>query len=109
MFALESTDGSSVFYVESTSTNRPGPLWQLPLKGGDPVKLADNVLSNSFDVIDAGVYYLEAAPGDIRLQFFSFSTRRSTTVASKLGNSGSGHRRVARRPHDLLFACRFGD
>ena len=85
-FALESGDGSSVFYVESARTNRPGPLWRLPLKGGDAVNLADNVLSNSFDVIDAGVYYLEAAPGDVRLQFYNFSTRRSTTVASKLGN-----------------------
>jgi hypothetical protein len=86
MFALESTDGASVLYVEGATTNRPGPLWRLPLGGGEPVKLADNVLANSFDVIDAGVYYLEAAPGDIRLQFYSFSTRRSTIVASKLGN-----------------------
>jgi Tol biopolymer transport system component len=89
MFAVESTDRTSVFYVESATTNRPGPLWQLPLKGGNPVKLAENVPANSFDAIDAGVYYLEQSAGDTRLQFFSFATRRSTTVASKLGTVGA--------------------
>jgi Tol biopolymer transport system component len=85
LFAVESTDRAYVFYVEGDTSNRPGPLWQLPLKGGDPVKLADNVLNNSFDVIDSGIYYLERFAGDSRLQFFSLATRRSTTVASKLG------------------------
>jgi Tol biopolymer transport system component/predicted Ser/Thr protein kinase len=88
MLAVESTDGASVFYVDNATTNRPGPLWQLPLTppGGTPVKLVDNVLANSFEVIDSGIYYLEELPGDTRLQFFSFATRRSTTVASKLGS-----------------------
>ena len=88
MFAVESTDGASLFYVEGTTLNRPGPLWQLPVNGGNPVKLADNVLSHSFEVIDAGIYYLEQSAGEIRLQFLSFATRRSTTVASKLGTLG---------------------
>ena len=106
---LESWDGSSVFYVESTSTNSSGPLWRLTLKGGDAVKLADNVLSNSFDVIDAGVYYLEAAPGDVRLQFYNFFHPAFDNRDVEAWESGSGHRRVARRPHDLLFACGFGN
>ncbi len=83
-------DGSSVFYVECTTFNRPGPLIALPVKGGNPVKLADNVLSNSFEVIDAGIYYMEQSGSETRLQFFSFATRRSTTVASKLGTLAPG-------------------
>ena len=88
VFAMESTDGASVFYVENATTNSPGPLWQLPIKppGGIPVKLVDNVLANSFDVIESGIYYLEELPGDTRLQFYNFASRRSTTVASKLGS-----------------------
>ena len=58
------------------------------LERGKPVKLVDNVLANSFDVIESGVYYLEQSAGDARLQFFSFATRRSTTVAAKLGRVG---------------------
>jgi dipeptidyl aminopeptidase/acylaminoacyl peptidase len=87
MFAVESTDGASIFYIETATGLGPGPLWQQPLKpqAGKPIKLVENVFSNSFDVIDSGVYYLEQVPGDSRLQFFSFATRRTTTVASKLG------------------------
>lgn len=63
-------------------------MWQLPINppGGSPVKLAENVLANSFDVIESGIYYLEEFPGDTRLQFYSFASRRLTTVASKLGS-----------------------
>jgi Tol biopolymer transport system component/tRNA A-37 threonylcarbamoyl transferase component Bud32 len=88
MFAVESMDGESLFYIETATGTSPGPLWQQPLKpqGARPVKLVDNVFSNSFDAIDSGVYYLEQVPGDSRLQFFSFATRRTTTVASKLGS-----------------------
>jgi dipeptidyl aminopeptidase/acylaminoacyl peptidase len=87
MFAVESTDGASIFYIETATGLGPGPLWQQPLKpqAGKPIKLVENVFSNSFDAIDSGVYYLEQVPGDSRLQFFSFATRRTTTVASKLG------------------------
>ena len=85
---MASADRRRVFllYVENATANRPGPLWQVPLKGGSPVKLVDNALSNSFDAIDSGIYYMEPSEGGTRLQFFSFATRRSTTVASKLGN-----------------------
>jgi hypothetical protein len=48
-----------------------------------------NVLANSFDVIATGVYYLERVGGETRLQFFDFATRRSTTIAAKLGNVGA--------------------
>jgi Tol biopolymer transport system component len=89
MLAVESVDGRSMFYVQTATTNSPGPLLQLPLNGGDPVQLVGNVLANSFDVIDTGVYYLERAAGDTRLQFFDFATRRSTTIATKLGNVGA--------------------
>jgi hypothetical protein len=90
MFAVESADGESLFYIETATGTGPGPLWQQPLKphGARPVKLIDNVFSNSFDAIDPGIYYLEQIPGDTRLQFFNFAMRRTTTVASKLGALG---------------------
>ena len=86
VFALESADARSLFHVETTTTNAAGPLWQIPLAGGAPIKLIDNVLANSFDVIDRGIYYLERIATETRLQFFDLSTRRTTTVATKLGD-----------------------
>lgn len=88
--AIESSDGAYLYYVESTTTDRPGPLWRLPLKGGEPVKLVEGVVSTSFAVLDGGIYYLERLAGETRLQYLDFATRRSTTVAGKLGNVGFG-------------------
>jgi dipeptidyl aminopeptidase/acylaminoacyl peptidase len=90
LLALESNDGAHLYYVESTTANAPGPLWQLPLKIGEPVKLIDGVLSTSFDVVDSGIYYLERVSGETRVGYFDFATRKSTLVAGNLGNVGFG-------------------
>jgi Tol biopolymer transport system component/predicted Ser/Thr protein kinase len=90
MLAIESVDGTSLFYVESATTNGPGPLWQLPLGGGSPRKLANDVLANSFDVTASGIYYLDAAGADTRLQFFDFATGQATLIAAPLGSVSPG-------------------
>ena len=36
LLALESIDGAHLYYVESMTTDAPGPLWRLPLHGGAP-------------------------------------------------------------------------
>ena len=41
LLALESIDGAHLYYVESMTTDAPGPLWRLPLHGGAPVKLVE--------------------------------------------------------------------
>jgi Tol biopolymer transport system component/predicted Ser/Thr protein kinase len=89
-FALESTNGEFLFYVETATGAGSGPLWQLPLNvpGGNAVKVMDNVPSTAFDVIDSGIYYVDQSEGDTRLQFYRFATRSSITVASKLGRVG---------------------
>ena len=68
LLALESIDGTHLYYVESTTTNTPGPLWRLPLKAASAVKLVDGVDATSFDVVDSGVYYLERVSGETRLR-----------------------------------------
>jgi hypothetical protein len=102
MFGVEAPDARSVFYVESTQINRPGPLWQLPLKGGSPVKVADDALPNSLEAVDSGIYFLDPADGT-RLQFLNFATRRSSTVASKLGTV-SGTIGVSRDGRTIYFS-----
>jgi Tol biopolymer transport system component/DNA-binding winged helix-turn-helix (wHTH) protein len=90
LLAIESPDGAYLYYVENTTADRPGPLVRLSLKGGEVVKLVENVVSTSFAVIDGGIYYIERIPGETRLQYFDLSTRQVTAIARNLGNVGFG-------------------
>jgi Tol biopolymer transport system component len=101
---IESADGRDLYYLDAPDLS--GALWRVPLAGGAPVKVLDGVLTGGhFDVVERGIYYLErvsdntliskpvlpAGPGgQSRLQYFDFSTGRSTTVARDLGMVGFG-------------------
>jgi Tol biopolymer transport system component/predicted Ser/Thr protein kinase len=82
--AIESVEGTHLYYVES-STDRAGSLMRLTLKDGEAVKLLDNVVSTSFDVIAEGIYFMERGPDETQLKFFDFSSRQTTVVARNLG------------------------
>jgi Tol biopolymer transport system component len=82
--AIESVEGTHLYYVES-STDRAGSLMRLTLKDGEAVKLLDNVVSTSFDVIAEGIYFIERGPDETQLKFFDFSSRQTTVVARNLG------------------------
>jgi Tol biopolymer transport system component len=97
---VESPDAAYLYYVESRA--KPSLLWRVPVSGGDPVKVLDRVALGNFAVLDQGIYYIERPSGEggfyaldgpsgkSRLQYFDFATRRSTTVASNLGNVDAG-------------------
>ncbi|MGE3843094.1 MAG: protein kinase [Vicinamibacterales bacterium] len=89
-WAIESADGTSIYYTEAPSTMGPGTLWRVPVAGGTAVKIAAGVSGSAFDVLDGGVYYIERLSGESRLQYFDFATRRSTTVAGNLGTLDAG-------------------
>jgi len=86
LLGIESSDGAYLYYVESVTSNAPGALWQLPLKGGQRTKLADGVLSLSFAVTDGGIYYVDHVSGQSRINYVDFAARRSTLIAENLGN-----------------------
>jgi len=88
MLAIEAVDGRDLYYVEAAE--RTSALWRQRLAGGSPVKVLDGVVLGSFDVVERGIYYIDRAAGDARLQFFDLATSSSTTVASGLGNVVSG-------------------
>jgi len=111
---IESPDGRDLYYV--SAADRPSALWRMSLAGGTPIKVLDGVLYGNFDVVDSGIYYLErvsgaedqrARPasqgGEIRLQYFDLSTRRSTTIAPNLGLAGHGLT-VSRDGRSIFFA-----
>jgi hypothetical protein len=86
---LESSDGSSLFYTQ-TSGPEPSPLLRLSTTGGQPVKVLDGVYMRGFVVLDTGIYYLDTLEGETRLQFYDFATRRSSIVARNLGDARIG-------------------
>jgi Tol biopolymer transport system component/DNA-binding winged helix-turn-helix (wHTH) protein len=100
VLGIETVDSRDLYYVEAPE--RAGSLWRQPLAGGVAVKVLEGVMFGSFDVVERGLYYIDRVAGDAgtpgaaqpatntRLRFFEFSTQRSTTVASGLGNVGSG-------------------
>ena len=93
---LESPDGTYLYYVQSAFT--PGPLWRVPTSGGVPDKVLEGVVLGNFVVLERGIYYIDRPSGEggiywidrpsgeTRLQYFDFSSRRSKTVASNLGD-----------------------
>jgi serine/threonine protein kinase len=84
--SFESADGAYLYYTPSAAAGAPSALWRLPTSGGQPVKILDNVLNSAFAVLDHGIYYFQSLPGEVRLQFYDFGTRRSATVARNLGH-----------------------
>jgi Tol biopolymer transport system component len=84
--ALESTDGASLFYVDSPAMTTAGALMRLPLKGGAPERIATDVDPMCFHVIEDGIYFIERHAGDAGLRYYDFGSRRSTLVAGNLGN-----------------------
>jgi Tol biopolymer transport system component len=92
----ESPDGKLLYYMQNVFT--PGSLWRVPLAGGIPEKILESVVLGNFVVLDRGIYYIDRSSGqggiywvdrpsgETRLQYYDFSTRKSTTVARNLGN-----------------------
>ena len=104
LMALESRDGAYLYYVESPTVQVSGPLWQVPLKGGAPIKLVDGVSAAAIDLADAGVYYLERAAEGMNLRYFDPVKRQSILVAANLGNVVGPGLAVSRDGRTILFA-----
>jgi Tol biopolymer transport system component len=82
--AFESSDGAYIYYTQ-TSGPEPSALWRLPASGGEPVKVLDGVIMRAFAVLQKGIYYIDRAGRESRLQYFDFATSKSVVVARDLG------------------------
>ena len=88
--AIESPDGTQLFYTEGRGVNSPGVLWRVPVAGGAAVKLAEGVDATGFDVVAGGVYYIERLPDETRLQYLDLASGKSSPIAGRLGTLEAG-------------------
>jgi eukaryotic-like serine/threonine-protein kinase len=77
--AFESFDGQFVYYTKGFGLTG---LWKVPVTGGEETFVVGDVLQGLWAVIDKGVYFINtnSAPRAV-IQFFNFSTGRTTKVA----------------------------
>jgi serine/threonine protein kinase len=85
--AFETRDGKDLYY---NTLSIVSPLWRMPAAGGQPVKILEGLVWFNYCLVDQGIYYIDRFEGETRLQFLSFATRKSTTVARNLGDVSSG-------------------
>ena len=85
--AFEAPDAGSIYYLTSAVES---PLWQMPISGGEPVKVLDGVLWFNFWLVGKGAYYIAQFEGETRLQYLNLVTGKSTSVARDLGMVSSG-------------------
>jgi hypothetical protein len=79
------------------------PLWQLPVAGGEPLKIAHDVSWFNFWVIDDVAYYINQNAGKTTLRYLDFAAGRSAIVANDLGAVSAGLT-ATRDGRTMLFA-----
>jgi eukaryotic-like serine/threonine-protein kinase len=78
--AFESPDGKSIYYIKG---NFSGPLWKMPLNGGEEVQVLPSVGLRAFFLVNKGIYFIpeRGTVGKHSIQFLSFATEKMKTVA----------------------------
>jgi hypothetical protein len=73
-----------------SSSSALSGLWRIPTSGGTPVKVLNQVVQRAFVVLDKGIYFVDGAASETRLQFSDFATTRATVMARNLGQTSFG-------------------
>ena len=100
--AIESPDGTHLFYTEGAGTNSPARLWRIPLAGGAAVRIAEGVNSTGIRRVGGGVYYLERLADEARVQYIDLASGNGRSSLANLGTRRRRLERIARWPHDSL-------
>ena len=100
--AFESPDSKSVYYTKGEWS---GPLWKMPVSGGEESQVLPSVVFRAFSVVTDGIYFIPApgADGKSYIQFLSFATGKVKSVAPI---SGPPHEGLSVSPdgRSLLFS-----
>ncbi len=76
--ALESLDGETLYFYR-----QDGTLWQMPVGGGEPLRVLDKVGGEStWAVLEKGIAFLDGVSGSTRVNFYDFATRRTQEITT---------------------------
>ncbi|MDH4179997.1 MAG: DUF5050 domain-containing protein, partial [Armatimonadota bacterium] len=77
--AVDSADGKTLYY---TKTPDDGPLFRLPLEGGEESQVLESVHRRAFAVTRQGLYFIPVpVSGVTSVQFFDVTSGKSTSIA----------------------------
>jgi hypothetical protein len=62
----------------------------MPTAGGEPLKILEGVVRQAFVVLDTGIYYIDWPSTEARLQYYDFSSGRSSIVSRGIGTPRMG-------------------
>ena len=87
--AFESPDGKSIYYTKGEMS---GPLWKMPVSGGEESPVLPSVFYRAFSLVNDGIYFIAEpdADGKSSIQFLSFATGKVKTVAPISGSPTEG-------------------
>ena len=85
---FESGDGAYLYYTQTAAAESSQPLWRISTSGGQPVKVLESVYNAAFALHQQGISYAEQASDNIRIQFYDFRSRTSTTIVRNIRSGG---------------------
>jgi hypothetical protein len=77
-FPSESPDGRYLYYAREEPA---AGVWRMPVEGGEEESVAPSVGNEYFAVANEGIYFTQYEGKETLFKFFSFATRKVTTVA----------------------------
>jgi dipeptidyl aminopeptidase/acylaminoacyl peptidase len=100
--AFESPDGRFIYYTKSEEGTEG--LWKMPVEGGEEIQILDRVIAlRGFAVTDLGIYFLTKSNAELSIQFFSFATKKTETIA-KVERPDLGSLTVSPDGKSILYA-----
>jgi len=86
-FAIESTDGQSLYFTKRSFWRGPHGIWRIPIEGGKEVKIHDRGEGTSWEVLEDGICYLNFEPEPPTIEFLDFASGEARQVAEVEGAS----------------------
>ena len=98
--AFESPDGNHLYYVRADKPENVG-IWQVPVNGGDEVRVVDQGVRLSFAVTKNGIFIIDPfAKPAATISFYSFASRRVQRIGQLPAGSRMAPSKIAVSPDE---------
>ena len=95
--AFESPDGNHLYYVKPEDVG----IWQVPVNGGDEVRVVDQGVRSSFAVTKNGIFIIDLfAKPAATVSFYSFASRRLQRIGQLPAGSRMAPSKIAVSPDE---------